>query len=200
MNTKQTAATWGTMILASLASGVPISDALAQQPIANAPGAPVAGICTYSAQVVLTTSTAGAAATQRLTQLSQSNASQLQPTGAQIDADNKALVAQKASLPAATFDQRVAALQQRARDFNALVQTRNAQLERTRDGAINRISLATVPLLNAAIAAHRCSIVIDKGSTYSVNPAMDLTPEITQKLNATLPSITFELAAPPAAK
>jgi Skp family chaperone for outer membrane proteins len=184
----------------TLASAAPLMGAHAQPRIVDAPGAPLSGICTYSAQVVLGTSLAGVAANQRLASLSQQQASQLQPMGTQLDADGKALTAQKATLAAAVYQQKLNALQQRAQDLRALAQTRNTQLERTRDIAVGQISAATVPLLNAAIAAHRCSIVVDKGATYTVNPAMDITPEITQKLNTAMPTISFDLAPPPPAK
>ena len=189
-----------TVILAGLTSGALVSGARAQQQLLPAPGPPLAGICVYSAQAVLATSTAGVSANRKLAELSQSITGQLQPTGTQIDADSKALSAQKASLPAAAYEQKVAALQQRVQDLRNLAQTRKDQLERSRDGAINQINTATLPLLNASIAAHHCSIVVDKNTIYSVNTAMELTNEITQKLNAALPSVTFELAPPQVAR
>ena len=63
-------------------------------------------------------------------------------------------------------------------------------------GGRRQIGAAALPALNAALTAHRCSIVLDKGRVYSVNAAMDLTPEVIQKVNAALPTITLQLAAP----
>jgi outer membrane protein len=200
MMTKRAASAARAFVLGAATAAAPLLGAQAQPRIVDAPGAPLAGICTYSAQVVLGTSTAGTAANQRLATLSQQVTSQLQSTASQLDADGKTLAAQKATLAAAVYQQKLAALQQRAQDLRTLAQTKNAQLERTRDIAVGQISAATIPLINAAVAAHRCSIVVDKGATYTVNPAMDITPEIVQKLNAAMPTISFDLAPPPPAK
>jgi Skp family chaperone for outer membrane proteins len=172
------------------------SGAQAQQQVTPAPGAALPGVCVYSENVVVSTSSAGVAATAKLNQIQQSIAGQLNATRGQIDADNKALGPQKATLPAATYQQKVTALQQRAQDWNTLAQTRNAQFTHTRELALTQIANASVPLLNASVAAHRCSIVIDRGATYTSNATMDLTAEVIQKLNASMPSISFELAAP----
>ena len=69
----------------------------------------------------------------------------------------------------------------------------------SRDMATRRldaIGAAALPALNATLTAHRCSIVVDKSRVYSVNAAMDLTTEVIQKLNAALPTVTLQLAAP----
>jgi outer membrane protein len=168
--------------------------ALAQ--VTPAPGAPLAGLCVYSENVILGQSQAGAGANQQLTQLQTSINSELRAARDKLVADDQALTAQKAKLSAADFAAQGAALQARARDLQNLATTRNSQLTRTRDGAIAQISKAALPLLNASLTAHHCAIVLDKAPVYSVNPAMDLTGEVMQRLNATLPAITVTLAAP----
>jgi outer membrane protein len=164
--------------------------------VTPAPGAPLAGLCVYSENVILGQSQAGAGANQQLTQLQTSINSELRTARDKLVADDQALTAQKAKLSAADFAAQGAALQARARDLQNLATTRNSQLTRTRDGAIAQISKAALPLLNASLSAHHCAIVLDKAPVYSVNPAMDLTGEVLQRLNATLPAITVTLAAP----
>jgi outer membrane protein len=175
---------------AILAAAVP---AAAQ--VTPAPGAPLAGVCVYSENVILGQSQAGASANQQLTQLQTSVNNELRAARDKLVADDQALTAKKAQLSAADFAAQTTALQTRARDLQALATTRNGQLTRTRDGAIAQISKAALPLLNASLTAHHCSIVLDKGPVYSVNPAMDLTAEVMQRLNATLPAITVTLAS-----
>jgi len=175
-----------------VAVAVAVSPAQAQ--IIAAPGAPLTGVCVYSENVVLGQSQAGASANQQLSQLQQSANAELRAARDRLVADDQALTAQKARLPAADFAQKTAELQTRARDLQNLANARNAQLTRTRDGAIAQISKAAAPILNASLAARRCAIVLDKGPIYSVNPAMDLTGEVIQRLNATLPAITVTLA------
>jgi outer membrane protein len=180
-----------TLSVLLLATAVP---AVAQ--VTPASGAPLAGLCVYSENVILGQSQVGASANQQLSQLQTSINNELRAARDKLVADDQALTAKKAQLSAADFAAQGAALQARARDLQALANTRNGQLTRTRDGAIAQISKAALPLLNASLTAHGCAIVLDKGPVYSVNPAMDLTAEVMQRLNATLPATTITLAAP----
>ncbi|HLZ84019.1 MAG TPA: OmpH family outer membrane protein [Caulobacteraceae bacterium] len=179
----------GAAMLAALASG-----AAAQ--VVAAPGAPLAGVCVYSEELVLSQSQAGVAANQQLARFQQSVSAELKPANDALINDAKALEARKATTPAAQYQQSASDLQRRAQAQDALARTRNDQLVRTRDEAVRQIGTAALPGLNASLTAHRCSIVIDKGRVYSVNAAMDLTPEVIQKVNAALPTVNLQLAAP----
>jgi outer membrane protein len=172
------------------------SNAVAQSQVVAAPGAPLAGVCVYSEEMTLSQSQAGIAANQQLAKLQQSINAELKPTTDALVNDAKALQGRKASTPAAQYEQSTADLQRRAQAQDALARTRNDQLVRTRDDAVRQIGTAALPALNAAITGHRCAIVVDKSRVYSVNAAMDLTPEVIQKLNASLPTVTLQLAAP----
>jgi len=168
--------------------------------IAQAPGVPLKGFCVYSEQNLLGQSQVGVVANQKLAQIQQSVTAEIKTTTDQLVAEARALDAKKATTPAAQYQQQVADIQRRAKDEDALTRVRNDQLGRTRDDAIARITKAAVPLFNASLAAHGCAIVLDKAPVYSVNPAMDLTPEVTQKLNAVMTTIDVQLAAPRTAK
>ncbi len=182
-------------VLAGCAAvGLATGPAAAQ--IAQAPGAPVAGICIYSENALLGRSEAGVAANRQLAAFQQSASADVGAQRDKLVADVRALDAQKVQLPGATYAQRQADLQRRAQDLQTLSQVRNDQLARTRDAAISEISRAALPLLNAVIATHRCSVVFNGASVYTINPAMDLTGEVIQRLNASLPSVTLQLAAP----
>lgn len=175
--------------LAALASG-------ANAQVVAAPGAPLPGVCVYSEELVLSQSQAAISANQQLAKMQQSISAEVKPTNDALINDAKALEARKASTPAAQYQQSAADLQRRAQAQDALIRTRNDQLARTRDQAVRQIGGAALPALNASLTAHRCSIVLDKGRVFSVNAAMDLTPEVIQKVNATLPTITLQLAPP----
>jgi Skp family chaperone for outer membrane proteins len=181
----------GASWLLAIASG-----AAAQSQVIAAPGAPLSGVCVYSEEVTLSQSQAGIAANQQLAKLQQSINAELKPTTDALVNDAKALQARKASTPAAQYDQSTADLQRRAQAQDALARTRNDQLVRTRDEAVRQIGVAALPALNAAITGHRCAIVVDKSRVYSVNAAMDITSEVIQKVNASLPTVTLQLAAP----
>jgi outer membrane protein len=176
-------------MVAALASG-------ARAQVVQAPGGPLAGVCVYSEEMTLAQSQAGVSANQQLAKMQQSINAELKPANDALVADARALEARRASSPPAQYQQSAADLQRRAQAQDALARTRNDQLVRTRDDAVRRIGAAALPALNGALTAHRCSIVLDKGRVYSVNAAMDLTPEVIQKVNASLPSLTLQLAAP----
>ena len=183
------------LFLGSAAALAVLASAANAQVVA-APGAPLAGVCVYSEEMTLTQSQAGAAANQQLAKMQQSVGAELKTTNDALISEAKALEARKASTPAAQYQQSASDLQRRAQAQDALTRTRNDQLGRTRDAAVRQIGAAALPALNAALTAHRCSIVLDKGRVYSVNAAMDLTPEVIQKVNAALPTVTLQLAAP----
>ena len=185
---------WKTLSGAALTASIVASGAPAFAQIVQAPGAPLGGVCVYSENGLLGQSQAGLAANQQLAQLQKSVNAELSATRDRLVADDRALTAQKAQLSAADFNQKSADLQRRAQDLDSLSRVRNSQLSRTRDEAVRQISTAALPLFNASLTAHRCSIVLDKGPVYSVNPAMDLTGEIMQKLNAVMPTISVQLA------
>lgn len=178
------------LLTALLVSG-PVSAQIAQ-----APGAPLTGVCVYSESSLLGQSAAGVAANRQLAQIQQSVNAELVALRDKLITDDRSLTAQKAQLPATDFNQRAAGLQARARDLDALARTRDNQLARTRDDAVGQISRAALPLFNASLTAHRCAIVFDRTPVYSVNPAMDLTGDVIQRLNAVMTSITLQLAAP----
>ena len=113
--------------------------------------------------------------------------------------DGRALAADKAKLSAAQYDQRQQQLQQRAKAFDQLASTRNAQLQRTRLEVSGEIGRALGPVLNGLITARHCSLVLDKGATYGANPAMDLTDSAIQQLDERVRPLRVTLAAPAAA-
>jgi outer membrane protein len=179
----------GAVAVAALASG-----ATAQ--VVAAPGAPVAGVCVYSEELTLSKSQAGVAANQQLAKMQQTINTELKPANDALISDAKGLEARKASTPAAQYQQSASDLQRRAQSADALARTRNDQLVRTRDEAVRQIDAVAIPALNATLTAHRCAIVVDKSRVYSVNAAMDLTPEVIQKINTALPTVNLQLAAP----
>jgi Skp family chaperone for outer membrane proteins len=182
-------------ILGSAAWFVTLASGANAQVVA-APGAPLPGVCVYSEELTLSQTQAAIAANQQLAKMQQTVNGEVKPTNDALISEAKGLEARKASMPAAQYQQSATDLQRRAQAQDALIRTRNDQLARTRDQAVRQIGAAALPALNAALTAHRCSVVLDKGRIYSVNAAMDLTPEVIQKVNAALPTVTLQLAPP----
>jgi Skp family chaperone for outer membrane proteins len=173
----------------------------AAAPAANVPtyGPPISGVCVFTREAAMNTSQAGVSANQQLQQIAQGIASSLNPERDAIAAEDKALAAERAKLSPAKLQERATALQKRAQTYGQTVQTRNAQLSQTHDKAFTQIAQAMTPILVAKITEHHCSLVLEsRGIIYGANPAMDLTAEIVQQLNTSLPTVTVTLIPPEA--
>ena len=123
-----------------------------------------------------------------------------QPERDAITKEQSALTTGKASLSAAEFKSRVDALAARALAFDQKVQVHNAQLVKTRQDALAKLSESLRPALIASITAHKCSAVFERANIYGFNAAMDITADVTARINATLQPFSFDLAPPPPAQ
>ena len=61
-----------------------------------------------------------------------------------------------------------------------------------------KISEAVEPLLVAVYQEKGCGIMIDRESVFILNPAMDVTDTVIQRLNAQLPTLSFNRMPVPA--
>jgi filamentous hemagglutinin family protein len=84
--------------------------------------------------------------------------------------------------------------------FDQKVQVHNAQLVKTRQDALAKLSESLRPALIASITAHKCSAVFERANIYGFNAAMDITADVTARINATLQPFSFDLAPPPPAQ
>jgi outer membrane protein len=184
------------LVLAAASHGAwaqtPAAPAAAAPAPANVPtyGPPLAGLCVFSRDAALSTSQAGVSVNQQLQTMQQGVAGPLNAERDSIAAADKALTAEKPKLSAAKFQEQADALQRRAQTYSATVQTRNAQFTQTRDNALNQIAQSVTPILVSTITEHKCSLIVERNGIYGANPAMDLTPEVIQRLNAVLPTVT----------
>ena len=195
------------LLLLAVASAVHAqTPAATAAPAAAAPsnvpnyGPPLPGVCVFSRDVALGTSAAGVSVNQQLQQMEQAAQGSLNTERLAIQQADKALSADKAKLTPAKYQERVGALQQRAQAYEAGVQARSNQFSQARDNATGQIAQAITPILVTTISEHHCSLVIERNSLLGANPAMELTPEVIQKLNAALPGVTVTLPTAPAAR
>ncbi|MDO1559955.1 OmpH family outer membrane protein [Brevundimonas sp. 2R-24] len=183
------------LIAASAAALAAAGTVSAQQQPAQAPlnhGPAITGVCIYNGPALMQTSTAGQAVNTRLQQLMQQVEAELQPEANAIDTELRTLQSQQASLPADQFNQRRQALGQRAQTFETLRQTRLAELQYTEQSQRLRIAQTVNPILTQVYQARGCSLLLDASGILAANPAMDVTPQVIQQLNTTLPTVTFD--------
>ncbi|WP_165186696.1 OmpH family outer membrane protein [Caulobacter soli] len=169
------------------------------QPVRIAYGAAPAGVCLFSLSMALGGSRAGQDGTQRLQQLQASIKTELDQEEGAILAQTRTLQAQSKTMPAGQYQQAAAQLQQRAQAFLRLRQTRENQIVQTRVNAERQISAAINPILSNLVTARQCGVLLDRGAAYGFNGNADLTSDVIQRVNVSLPQVQVVLAPPTAA-
>ncbi len=193
-----------TIVSASCAATLMLSGAstaLAQAPAAAAlpppqvsHGAPVPGICVFSGEAAIGASTVGKYVFTRLQQLTQQASAEVSAEETTLNTDAKALDGQRATLDQNTFETRASAIQVRANALQRKVQQRNAEMQRTQEKALGRLSDEIAPLVRTSYQAKGCSILLNREAlTLNLaNPAMDITAPVVTALNAKITQFTFD--------
>ncbi|OGN44325.1 MAG: hypothetical protein A2623_04575 [Caulobacterales bacterium RIFCSPHIGHO2_01_FULL_70_19] len=164
------------------------AQAQAQQPTVQH-GAPIAGLCALNLQGVFARSTAGQGLNARLQELQQEIAGELAPYQQTIEAEDQALSTSGASLPEAERQQRTQALQQRFAEFQQLRQTRLQELEYTEFMQRRALGAAVDPIVAAVYQERGCSILLNRAEVFYLNPQMEISELVLQRLNQQLPSL-----------
>ena len=184
----------GAFAIASLAA----SSALAQAQGPANPGPVIPGVCVYFNQQALAQSTVGQAVQARMEQLAQEVQGEIAPYATQLQTEYQNLQQGASTIPADQLNQRRQALQQRAQEAQQLEQTRDNELRYTLGEQRKKISEAIEPILVAVFQEKGCGILVDRESVFIMNPAMDVTPLVIQRLNTALPTLSFNRMPVPA--
>lgn len=178
------------------------TSAVAQAPAAPAPlpppqvthGAALPGVCVFSGERAIGQSTVGRFVFTRLQQLTQQASAEVSAEETALNNDAKALDGQRATLDQSAFETRAAAIQVRANSLQRKVQQRNAEMQRTQEKALGRLSDEIAPLVRTSYQAKGCSMLINRESLTLdlANPAMDITPQVVTALNAKITQFTFD--------
>ena len=184
----------GAFAIASLAA----SSALAQAQGPANPGPVIPGVCVYFNQQALAQSTVGQAVQARMEQLAQEVQGEIAPYATQLQTEYQNLQQGASTIPADQLNQRRQALQQRAQEAQQLEQTRDNELRYTLGEQRKKISEAIEPILVAVYQEKGCGILVDRESVFIMNPAMDVTPLVIQRLNTALPTLSFNRMPVPA--
>ena len=181
-------ATSALAIAAVLFAGSAQAQAPAQQPAVQH-GAPIAGLCALNLQGVFARSTAGQGLNARLQELQQEVAGELAPYQQTIAAEEQALSSSGSSLPEAEAQARVQALQQRFAEFQQLRQTRLQELEYTEFMQRRTLGQAVDPIVAAVYQERGCSILLNRAEVFYLNPQMEISELVLQRLNQQFPSL-----------
>jgi outer membrane protein len=188
--------------LALVAGALAVAGAAAAQtpPPPATFGPPIAGLCLFARGAAVARSQVGVSAEQQLSQFAQGIDAELKAQATAIHNDDHALLGQKASLPAAEYQQRVNQLRQRISELEHTRALRGAQLALTRKDALAQIGKILEPGMNETITARRCSVVFEGTVAYGSADAMDITPAVIQRMDAMQTVVALRLATPEAAQ
>jgi len=194
-----------TILAAGCAAALVLSgatSAMAQAPAAPAPlpppqvthGAAIPGVCVFSGERAIGQSTVGRFVFTRLQQLTQQASAEVSAEETTLNTDAKALDGQRGTLDQSAFESRAAAIQVRANALQRKVQQRNAEMQRTQEKALGRLSDEIAPLVRASYQAKGCSMLVNREALTLdlANPAMDITPQVVTALNAKITQFTFD--------
>jgi len=182
----------GAFALASLVA----STAVAQTQGPQNPGPVIPGVCVYFNQRLLATSTAGQAVQARMEQLATEVQGELAPYGVAIQTEINSL--QQGGQAADPDGARRTALQARITEAQTLEQTRQDELRYPLSEQRRLISAQVEPILVAVYQERGCGILLDRESVFILNPAMDVTDVVIQRLNTALPTLSFNRLPIPA--
>ncbi len=176
-----------------------VAPAFAQAPAAAvAPqathGAPVPGVCVFSGDAVIGTSSVGKFVIQRLQQLAQQANAEVQAEQTALNTEANALNGQRATLDQGALEGRAATLQVRANALERKAQQRQAEMQRTQEKAFGRLNEEISPMVRQAYQAKGCSMSINREAlTLNLaNPAMDITLQVITALNAKITQFAFD--------
>jgi len=176
--------------------------AQAQTAAAAAPnvthGAPIPGVCVFSTQQAVGTSTVGKYVGTRMQQIAAQVDAELAPERTAIETEAKTLDAQKATMDQKTLQTRATALQTRANAWQQKVAQRQRELEATQQKAFIRVGQEMNPIVIQAYQTNRCSILLERDNVILANPAMDLTPTVIAGVNAKIQQFAFDREVLPA--
>lgn len=172
--------------------------AMQQQPSApQNPGPAIAGVCVYHNERLLGQSAAGRALQQGMERLANDVRTELQPYATSIQSEYQSLQQGAQTIPQAELQQRAQALQQRAQEAEQLEQTREIELRYTMQMQRMAIAERVDPIIIQVYQERGCGILIDRESVYLMNPAMDITDVVIQRLDQQLPTLNFQRMTPP---
>lgn len=205
-----TAAFGATAIAATAPAAAPAAPAAPAAAATVAPptfGAPISGQCVLDEQDAMANSAMGKAAIARLGQLKATVDSELQATNTALETEGNQLAQSQptAATPAATkqaWDAKAQAWGKKRDAFQTKVQQRQQEMQLTQQSVMSYIFQKMIPSINAVVTQRSCATVVsadallhyDSSATNNgqetqtsftyVNPAMDITNQVVQKMDA----------------
>lgn len=112
--------------------------------------------------------------------------------------EERELVRQQTLLDAAAYREKVQAFQTKFADFQRDLKTRQQQLQGAYATALGQVSQQVQKIWAAVAEAEGATILLPRGQVLLFHPSYDVTPEVIDRLNKSLPSVKFPDPVAPA--
>lgn len=161
------------------------------------PGPVIPGVCVFDNERMLAQSTVGVSVRDGMRVLSQQVDGELAPYAQAIESEMSALEQGQGTIPQQEYAQRTQALRQRIAEAQQLEAQRQRELEYTLNQQLRAVAQASYPIVVAIYQERGCGLLLARQSVIEMNPAMDITDAVIQRLNPALPSLSFQRMTPP---
>ncbi len=182
MNLRNLRWTAAATVLAAALATLPLSDARAEIKI---------GVVDF--QQVMHDSSAGKAVQQAVQANDESFRKETTGRREKLQQTEQELVRQRSSLSAEAFAKKREDFLQKAGEFDRDVQAHIKALQQGMDEASRTIQAAAVEIINALAHERQTSMVVNKAQVIFVEPSLDMTSQVIEKLNAKLPSVQVKI-------
>lgn len=105
--------------------------------------------------------------------------------------EERELVRQQPLLDAAAYREKVQAFQTKFADFQRDLKMRQQQLQSAYASALGQVSQQVQKIWAAVAEAEGATILLPRGQVLLFHPSYDVTPEVIDRLNKSLPSVKF---------
>lgn len=184
--------------ITAFVAAVAVSGPALAQSQATGPALP--GVCVLNIERAIQQSAAGQAVSARLGELRTEVENELAPYFQSVQSGVASLQQNSASLSPDQRQQQGAQLQQRYDEAQQLAQTRENELRYTLSVQIDAIGQVMDPIVAAIYQERGCGVLLNANSVLQMNPAMDLTDAVVQRLDQGLPAAnmrSFNRMTPP---
>lgn len=105
--------------------------------------------------------------------------------------EERELVRQQSLVDAATYREKVQAFQTKFADFQRDLKMRQQQLQGAYANALGQVSQQVQRIWAAVAEAEGATILLPRGQVLLFHPSYDVTPEVIDRLNKSMPSVKF---------
>ncbi|MES2833950.1 MAG: OmpH family outer membrane protein [Pseudomonadota bacterium] len=170
-------------ITAFAAATLAASAASAQTQPAN-PGPVIPGVCALNLEGVLASSVPGQAMSARMRELRQEVEGEVGPYYQAVQTGLTALQQGAAAMTPEQRDAQTAQLKQRYDEAQQLEEARSNELGYTGQEQLKVLAVAARPIIAAVYAERGCGILLNTTNIIEMNPAMDISEAVLQRVNA----------------